>query len=292
MKSPIPLLLRFLVALAGAMTMSLPLAAAPAMWEVRDADSAIVLFGSFHILPDGTEWRTPLFDEKLAGADIVVFETDVSPLAMARIGAEAFVRGIYTDGTLLTDRLDADINAQLREELARIGMPIGPVLAMRPWMAANAVGTAALEAIGFSAMGVEFALEGEIAAERRRFLESGEDQLDVLSGAPEDEKIAMLVNTLAEIDHLPKLMSKMLRSWVNGTPERLTLLFQLEMGGFEDAFMERLIYARNRNWIPALEDMLERNEQAMVIVGAGHLVGEQNVIMLLEAAGYSVERIQ
>ncbi|ODT81118.1 MAG: hypothetical protein ABS76_13610 [Pelagibacterium sp. SCN 64-44] len=283
---------RSLIMLAGALVPALPAMAAPALWEVRDADSAIRIFGSFHILPDGTEWRTPEFDTTLAEADFVVFETDVSAMAMAQLGAQAFARGIYTDGTLLTDRIDAETEALLRAELDKIGMPVGPVLAMRPWMAANAISAAALEATGFSSKGVELALEADLENRPMRFLESGAEQLDVLSAAPEEEQIAMLSSTLVEIDALPKMMSKMLRSWVEGTPERLAPLFQMEMGGFEDAFLDRLLYARNRNWVPALEEMLANDERALVIVGAGHLVGKDNVIALLEAAGYAVERIQ
>ena len=80
-----------------------PAVAAPAMWEVRDADSVIWLFGSFHVLPENLEWRTPLFDQTLADADKIVFEADVRPGAMAELAAEAFARGIYTDGKLLSD---------------------------------------------------------------------------------------------------------------------------------------------------------------------------------------------
>ena len=38
--------------------------------------------------------------------------------------------------------------------------------------------------------------------------------------------------------------------------------------------------------------MLADDEQNLVVVGAGHLVGDGNVLDLLSAAGYSVERIQ
>ncbi|HTO28872.1 MAG TPA: TraB/GumN family protein, partial [Devosia sp.] len=97
---------------------ALPAWAAPAMWEIRDDDSAIWLFGSFHVLPEGTIWQTELFDNILAEADRVVFEADVRPAAVAQLGAEAFVRGVYVDGTLLTDGLDEAIESQLREKAA------------------------------------------------------------------------------------------------------------------------------------------------------------------------------
>jgi|TARA_R110002126_G_scaffold86178_1_gene207968 uncharacterized protein YbaP (TraB family) len=274
------------------MGLAAPAQASPALWEVRDGDSALWFFGSFHILPEGTAWRTPLFDATFAEADKVVFETDIRPQAIAEMGAKAFAQGIYVDGTLLTDVIDAALEEQLRAQMARMNMPVGTVLAMRPWMAANTISVGALTANGFGAQGVEFVLEPELAAERMVFLETGDQQLDVFARAPEDEQIAMLAATLEQMDDMSKVMNKMVGYWVSGTPEGLLKLVEVEMDGFEDAFVERLLYERNRNWMTPLERMLADDEQNLVVVGAGHLVGDGNVLDLLSAAGYSVERIQ
>lgn len=269
-----------------------PAMAAPAMWEIRDEDSAIWLFGSFHVLPEGTPWRTELFDQVLADADQVVFEADVRPAAVATMAAEAFVRGVYTDGTMLTSTLTPDIEAELREKTAAINLPMGSILAMRPWMATNTITLQALIAEGYDAQGVEFVLQPELADARMDFLESGTQQLEVLAGAPQDEQVAMLAATLDQLGILPKLMDKMLGSWMDGTPEELGELFLMEMGGFEKAFLDRLIYARNANWIEPLEAMLGENHDNLVIVGAAHLIGDGSVLDLLEQAGYEIERIQ
>lgn len=266
--------------------------AAPAMWEIRDGDSAIWLFGSFHVLPEGAAWRTELFDQVLAEADRVVFEADVRPAAVAQVGAEAFVRGIYTDGSILTASLTPEIEAELRDKAAAISLPMGSIMAMRPWMATHTITLQALVAEGYDAKGVEFLLQPELADTRLSFLESGAEQLDVLAGAPEDEQVAMLVATLQQLDGLPKLMDKMLSNWTQGTPEALGDLFLMEMGGFETAFLDRLIYARNQRWMTPLETMLAENQDNLVIVGAAHLIGEGSVLDLLEQAGYDIERIQ
>ena len=102
----------------------------------------------------------------------------------------------------------------------------------------------------------------------------------------------MLGATLEELDAFPKMLGKMVSNWVEGTLDKLARLFLSEMGGFEDAFLERLIYQRNRNWIAPLESMLEQDEEALVIVGAAHLIGDGSVLDLLEQAGYRIERIQ
>ena len=283
---------RCLLTAIAALGLTSPALAAPGIWEVRDDDSAIWLFGSFHILPEGVQWRTELFDTLVADADRIVFETDIGPAAMAVVGASAFARGIYVDGTLLTDVIDDALEARLREHATAINLSLGPVLAMRPWMATNAITVAALAAEGFDEQGVEFVLQPELAPERMGFLETGEEQIDVLAGAPEDEQIAMLASTLDQLDSLPKVMNKMLGSWADGTPERLAEMFKMEMGGFETAFIDRLLYARNRNWMVPLETMLADNQENLVVVGAAHLIGDGSVLDLLEKAGYEIERIQ
>jgi len=283
---------RCLIPALSALCLATPAVAAPGLWEVRDDDSAIWIFGSFHILPAGLEWRTEQFDSILADADKIVFEADVRLAAMAEVGGEAFARGIYVDGTLLTDVIDEDLERQLRDFAGEIGMQLGPVLAMRPWMATNTISIAALAAEGYNEQGVEFELQPEIDDDRLVFLETGEQQLDVLAGAPEDEQVAMLKSTLDEMHTLPKVMDKMLGHWSAGTADMMADMFLMEMGGFETDFLDRLIYDRNRNWMAPLETMLAENEQNLVIVGAAHLVGDDSVLDLLEKAGYSVERIQ
>lgn len=281
-----------LMGLLMGISASAPVVAAPAMWEVRDDDSAIRLFGSFHVLPEGLEWRTLLFDRVVAEADSIVFEADVRPTAMAEIGAEAFVRGIYTDGRLLSDFIEPGAEEKLREIASALELPVGTLLAMKPWFAANTISVSAMAAEGYKAEGVEFVLQPELSDERQGYLETGQQQLDVLSGAPESEQLAMLEATLEEIDGFPKMLDKMVSNWVDGTPDKLADLFLSEMGGFEEAFLERLIYQRNRNWIAPLETMLAENKKALVIVGAAHLIGDGSVLDLLGEAGYRIERIQ
>src|SRR5690606_6104948 len=102
----------------------------------------------------------------------------------------------------------------------------------------------------------------------------------------------MLVATLDQLDDLPKLMDKMLKSWMGGTPDPMGDVFLTGMGNFEAAFLARLLYARHRHWIAPLEALLDRNRESLELVGAAHLIGEDSVLALLEEAGYEIERIQ
>ena len=62
-------------------------------------------------------------------------------------------------------------------------------------------------------------------------------------------------------------------------------------GEFEPWQYELLMAQRNRTLVPVIDNALE-SEKAFIAVGAGHLVGEDSVLKMLEAEGYSIERMK
>ena len=52
----------------------------------------------------------------------------------------------------------------------------------------------------------------------------------------------------------------------------------------------KVIDDRNRRWLPQIEGLLSRGENALIVVGAAHLVGKNGIIELLKDRGYSVEQ--
>jgi uncharacterized protein YbaP (TraB family) len=69
---------------------------------------------------------------------------------------------------------------------------------------------------------------------------------------------------------------------------------QLKDGGFSDVEIdeldEKLVYARNRDWIPKLEKLFS-NSDVLVVVGADHLIGKKGVIASLAARGWKTTRV-
>jgi uncharacterized protein YbaP (TraB family) len=54
---------------------------------------------------------------------------------------------------------------------------------------------------------------------------------------------------------------------------------------------KRIFRDRNVRWIPQLVRLIEGKENALVIVGMGHLVGDDGLVSLLRARGYSVRQM-
>jgi hypothetical protein len=53
---------------------------------------------------------------------------------------------------------------------------------------------------------------------------------------------------------------------------------------------QKIIVERNRRWLTELEKLLEQGSNAMVVVGAAHLVGKEGIVAMLQARGYTVEQ--
>ncbi len=56
-----------------------------------------------------------------------------------------------------------------------------------------------------------------------------------------------------------------------------------------DALDDAMVYARNRSWIPKLEELFATGN-VFVAVGADHVRGPRGVVELLKARGWTVER--
>lgn len=267
--------------------------AAPALWQVSDEDSSVWLFGSVHLLRPDTAWRSQTLDKVLSKAERVYFETDLSVEAQMAVMPLTFELGFNRDGRLLSELIGTDLTDRLREAADRYAIPMATLLTMKPWMAATTISTGPLLESGYeTAHGVETVLAAELDEDRLGFLETPAQQLSFLAGGDLDEQIAMLEGTLDTLDVMQSDIDEMVLAWSEGQPEQLGEIFTAQMGSYDQGMVERLIDMRNADWVEQIEVMLARNESALLVVGAAHLAGDSSVVRLLEARGFSGERLQ
>ena len=266
-----------------------PALAAPAMWRVSDADSSVYLFGSIHLFTKPVEWRTPLFDAELKEAEHVYFEMIFDEAAYATFARVMLVDGRLRDGRTLWDILTPAEETEVRTALALSGIEPASVEQLQPWMAELVLSTGM---VAGAAAGVELVLDTEVDAERKRGLETAEEQVGFLAQGSEAEQVANLMNTVRQMAGIDggALVDEMMTAWERGDVEALYRLNRFDMGEV-GARYDVLITDRNARWTERIEQMLDENDDAMVVVGAGHLVGPEGVPALLEQRGFTVERV-
>lgn len=268
--------------------------AEPALWSISDEDSTVYLFGSFHLLPSDVDWQSHDFKAAFDDAESIIFETDTfSAEAQQSMQPMVAALGFNEPGVTLSSLLDAETHATLAEVAPTLGVPVQALEPLKPWLATVMMGVQVISAQGFDpAQGVEQVVyrQGSEAGKQFAFLETPREQLGFFADLPMDVQVEMFSNTIHEIQDLPNSLDVMLQAWAQGNTDHLGALLNEEMQNEAPEVFEALFVHRNQNWIVPILEALGGTDDVLVIVGAGHMPGEQGVISLLEQEGVEVRR--
>ncbi|MBK8162511.1 MAG: TraB/GumN family protein [Gammaproteobacteria bacterium] len=265
-------------------------------WEAKSSSGGkIYLLGSLHF---GAPWIYPLpavINDALAAADALAVEANLLEIPPDELAARVSRAGTYGDGPGLRAALDPTEWQALENVSRTFGLPTALVERQHPWLASLTLTAAVLKQLGYSATyGVDLHLMREAG---RRIpiveLESVDYQFDLLSGLEQKDQVAMLMQTLHEIDDAGRHFGDLLDAWLNGSAEKMDrVLFE----GFDrmvrgDHLYRRLILDRNVEMAAAIVKLSRQYDVTFVVVGAGHLVGSNGIIERLKSSGYYVEQL-
>jgi uncharacterized protein len=286
--------MRLLIALA-CLLLAVPASARPALWKLADHDTTIWLFGTIHVLPDGTRWRDPELDRAIAGSRALVLETvlDQDPGEVARL---LMTLGRAEGLPPLADRVPVAQRARLAAMVARSGMPAHTLDQLKSWAAAFVLTGVAMREIGERhplGPGVEPQLTERFRAAGKPVegLETAAEQLGYFDAMPEAAQRTFLTATLDDIATAGADFRSLVAAWESGDTAAIERAFS-DDPEFTPETRDLLIRRRDEAWAAALARRLEQPGTVFVAVGAGHLVGRDSVQAMLAAKGLTVERIR
>jgi uncharacterized protein YbaP (TraB family) len=268
--------------------------AKPAMWQVSDKDTNIYLFGTVHLLPPGTQWRSPKLDKATREAGTLVVETIIDEKNPQAFAAELARLSIRPGLPPIVSRVAPAKQAALRAAIVKSGIPEAALNNMETWAAAFALLQLQFKELGVSGTdGVELALRQAFltAGKRVEQLETNSQQLgffDTLSEASQRELLEGAVETPVAAK---QQFDAMLAAWMSGDVNAIGRTFNAEFQNSPD-LKEVLLKRRNANWAWWLHSRLGQPGTVFVAVGAGHLAGEDSVVELLKKRGLRVKRVQ
>ena len=293
------LLTRAAAALTAALVAFSPLvakapAAKPAMWKLTDKDTTIYLFGTIHLLPKGTEWRTPAFNQAAASASDLVVETVIDDANPASAAAEMMKLAVSPNLPPLLDRVPADKRAMLTGVATKTGVPMAVFDKLETWAGAFIMLGVTMKELGLDPnSGVESSLKTEFTTARKPIgqLETNAEQFGFFDTLPEAAQRKFLESVLDDPAKGRAQFAEMLSVWTRGDVKAMGDTFNRELADSPD-LRENLLRKRNANWNVWLQRRLAQPGTTMVAVGAGHLSGSDSVIAMLEKSGYKVKRVQ
>ncbi len=259
------------------------------LFEVAGKTNTVYLLGSIHMLRRQDHPLPEVMHTAYTDAEVLVMELDMDDLDPAALAGLFGQAAQAENGETLESLLGSDYSEA--EQLAsNIEANLTVFNKFEPWFVALTIANLELMKLGYyDHHGVEsyFTKLADQDGKEIYGLETPEFQLSLFDELPIDEQRHLFIETLRQAAGIEQDMSTMVETWRAGDGDRLhDMLFEsmLTMGSLYDA----LVVKRNQNWISRIEDYLAQEDDFLVIVGAGHLSGEQGVVELLKGRGFKI----
>jgi hypothetical protein len=262
------------------------------LWKITKGASSIYILGSIHYLRSENYPLKKAILDAFDTSKRLVLEIDLDATSGETAQRLMLEKALFRDGTTLPENISAETYRLVAERATQLGIDVRIFNPMKPWFAAINLIAIKLKALQLDPRrGVDQYLAGE--AKRRgkptSGLETLEFQIGLLDQLAKQNQEAMLRETVTELDLLDRDIDEIVRSWVEGDAAVLAKLLLAGMVEFPEIH-QKVLVERNRRWLPEIEKSLEQSSEALIVVGAAHLVGPDGIIEMLKTKGYSVEQ--
>jgi len=261
------------------------------VWIVEGKQGGrLFLCGTIHILREQDYPLAEVYDQAYERSDELILELPPGASQSGALAARMAELGRLRNGEQLEKLIGPEDWSRLLGWAKKRGLSGGAISGYRPWYVSLILVSLEYGRLGASQEhGVEQVFEERAKREGKpgRGLETVEFQLQLFAGMSAEQEKGVLRQTLDELETVEAEYERMIRFWKEGKMDELQALLMREAKEYPE-LMEAFLAARNRAWLPQLEAVLAQQGRAMVLVGAGHLGGEEGLISLLEGKGHVV----
>ncbi len=268
----------------------------PLLWKVSDPDNSIYLLGSFHLLKASDYPLAPSTDAAFEDAERVVFELSPAELSDPAGSVRMAAAARRADGRTLQQSLPEDTWQTLQAYAALRQQSTEHFQGMDAWFVSLVISLTEMQLLGLDTergLDKHFADRALKAGKPTQGLETFDQQIALFEGMSADEQRQALEDSLDEVSEMQAEIQRMHTLWRAGDAEGLFEATGAELKAKYPGVYKRLNSDRNLAWLPRLRAMLDDSDSddTLVVVGALHLLGEDGVVELLRAKGYTVERL-
>jgi uncharacterized protein len=269
-------------------------------WQVESASRTggrAWLLGSVHAASPDLQFD-PAVESAFSASEALVIEADIT----ASQGADAFgfiqrllAMAMLPEGQTLDQLLPPPTWEKLSAFLRDRGQPVEQIRRFEPWLLMTMVTSYLFAEAGLPAEG-GVDLRFVARAEGRMPivpLETPEFQLSLLDALPLDVQARMLSEVLDQQTATAAHSARLFEAWRAGD---LELIEADVLGpGRSDPklrdFHDRVYLERNRAMAARIDELLREEKTWFVVVGAGHMVGDEGIPALLAKRGHRVTRV-
>lgn len=262
------------------------------LWSIEREKNTIYLLGSIHLLKTDSYPLSKGIEDAYDNCKKIVFETDIHGMKDLALQTKMMTLGLYADGQTLEQNISKQTYASLKKKAIEAGLSMAVLDRFKPWLCAVTLAATELQRLGFDPnYGIDMYFFDKAKKDNKEitFLETADYQLEALTEMAGREEESFLKQTLKDLEVVETMFSDIVDSWKTGDVDRLESIMRISFKCHPDIY-DRLVIQRNKEWITQIENLINQDDNVLVIVGAGHLVGTENILELLQKKGYKIRQ--
>ncbi len=264
------------------------------LWRYAAGDAIVYAAGSIHILKPGLYPLPRQFQQAFDKADTLVVEVDLSAYSPQTLQFKYSQYGLLPDGQTLEDVLSPETFSALNTIGNEYGLPVAQMSRYKPAFITQQLALFALMSVGYDPeQSVERFFTQQVGHRTIEELETLDFQLDLLFNESLDVQRQMTLDTLDQLPAFEPLTADLITAWLAGDDPAFEKAFETQSGTSEisQAFMRKLMDDRNVGMADKIAGYLNTEGTYFVLAGAGHYVGDNSIIRILERRGIRGQRI-
>ncbi|UCE98179.1 MAG: TraB/GumN family protein [Dehalococcoidia bacterium] len=263
------------------------------LWEVSSDVNTIYILGSVHVAEANIYPLNDVIEDAYDQSAIIVAEIDITNISEEELGMLLMEKGMYPAGESLETHISSELYSRVSERILELD-PTGFLLSyanvFEPWVVAVTITDFDYMQLGYDAeYGIDLYFLEKANTDGKQVLEfeSAEFQLGLFDSLSDEIQIMMLEDAI-DNPVTKAEMEDLFTAWNTGDASTMELLV---FEGIEEhpeyqRLYNKIIDDRNFLMVEKIETYLQGNVIHFVVVGAGHLVGDNGIINLLDEKGY------
>ena len=264
------------------------------LWRASSPTAQVFLLGSIHVARQDLYPLAPPIEKAYQDSSRLVLEVHLTPEVEAETVKKSLKLGLYPEGDSVDKHLSPEAWKRYSSYLESSGKPVAAFARMKPWLASLGLLMDTLGQDGFvPALGIDryFQEKAEKDAKPIESLETVDDQLGTLANLDDKVQELMLLEFLDTKDEIAPQMEQAFFAWSAGDVEGIEKLLLSSVTEPEyEPLHQKLFVERNQRMTAKVREYLKGSGSSLVIVGSGHLVGDDGIVALL-ARDHAVEQL-
>lgn len=266
------------------------------LYKVDSKSNTVYILGSIHLAKPELYPLDNAIIEAYKKSDILVVEIDAeTPEAQTNMQTAMLQLGLYSDNKNLKTELNPKTYKQLEDYTSKAGVSLEVLHKMRPWMVMLQLSIVEMLRLGYSPeLGIDkhFIDMARVDNKSIKALESIDEQMALLSKDDRVYQDKLLRYTIESMNEIEPMLENLFLSWEQGDAEAIEKMLLLSMknearnDNYLDEIYDALITKRNKKMSTKILSYLNDKKNYFVVVGAGHVIGKDGIIDLLEKRGY------